>query len=209
MPRSAGVPPGPSLEKWLEEARRGSEEALGRALEACRPYLLQVAREELAPQLRAKLGASDLVQETFLEAQRDFRRFRGCSEADWLAWMRRILLNNVANQTRHFRHTKKRRLGREVALSDAPLDELIEPRTDQGGSPSRQARQRERDAALAAALARLPEPQQQVIRLRNYERLTFEEVGRRMGRSAEAVRKLWGRAIESLQQLLEHFDEPE
>jgi DNA-directed RNA polymerase specialized sigma24 family protein len=55
-------------------------------------------------------------------------------------------------------------------------------------------------------LAQLPEPQQQIVRLRSYEDLSFEEAGRCMGRSAEAARKLWGRAIEQLQQLLEPPD---
>ena len=63
----------------------------------------------------AKGGASDLVQETFLEAQRDFPRFQGTSEAELLGWLRQMLLNNVANFTRHYRITK-REVGREVAI---------------------------------------------------------------------------------------------
>ena len=68
--------------QWLEAARAGSKEALGEALEACRNYLLMVANRQLDPQLRVKGGASDLVQETFLEAQRDFGRFQGTSDAE-------------------------------------------------------------------------------------------------------------------------------
>jgi RNA polymerase sigma-70 factor (ECF subfamily) len=71
--------------RYLPEARAGSPEALGRALEGCRLYLLALAERELDAGLRAKGGASDLVQETFLEAQRDFARFRGDSEAELLA----------------------------------------------------------------------------------------------------------------------------
>ena len=196
------------IARWLAAARRGSREALGRVLEACRPYLLQVANEEIDSDLRGKVGASDLVQETFLEAQRDFAGFHSRSEEELLAWLRQILCNNLANLTRQYCQTAKRHVHREVLLADAPLEELVEPLTDHVASPSAQARERERDEALERALLQLPEAQQQVIRLRNYERLSFEEAGRRMGRSAEAARKLWGRAVERLQQILEAAQEP-
>src|SRR5438445_4152014 len=57
------------FDRWLSAARDGSRDALGRVLEACRRYLLFVARHELNEDLQAKGGASDLVQETFLEGQ--------------------------------------------------------------------------------------------------------------------------------------------
>src|SRR5262245_58290664 len=75
--------------RWLSDARAGSPEALGAVLEACRGYLLLIAQGELSPDLRAKAGASDLVQQTFLDAQRDFGRFRGESVAELRAWLRR------------------------------------------------------------------------------------------------------------------------
>src|SRR5436190_23322173 len=100
--------------QWLPAARAGSTEALGQLLEACRGYLLLIAQQELDPNLRAKGGASDLVQETFLKAQRHFGRFQGDSEVELLAWLRRLLLNNLANFARQYRDTNKRRLGREV-----------------------------------------------------------------------------------------------
>src|SRR5262249_40289408 len=100
----------------LEAARSGSQEALGQLLELSRGYLLMVANGELASDLQAKGGPSDLVQETFLEAKRDFRQFQGGSEAELLAWLRRVLLNNVANFTRRYRTSGKRSVEREVTL---------------------------------------------------------------------------------------------
>ena len=75
----------PEFQLWLTAARDGCRDALGKALESCRRYLLCVARHELDLSLQAKGGASDLVQETFLEAHRDFDRFRGDSEVELLA----------------------------------------------------------------------------------------------------------------------------
>src|SRR5438874_1463377 len=105
--------PAPSVVKWLAAARAGSSEALGNVLETCRAYLLLIARQELDTELQAKGGASDLVQETFLEAQRDFRQFAGQTEEELLAWLRRLLLNNVANFRRRYRETAKRDVNAE------------------------------------------------------------------------------------------------
>jgi hypothetical protein len=71
---------GHDAERWLPEARAGSQEAVSQALEACRGYLLLIVQRELAPDLRAKAGASDLVQDTIMEAQRDFAGFQGGSD---------------------------------------------------------------------------------------------------------------------------------
>src|SRR5262245_9855283 len=102
--------------QWLPAARAGCRAALGQALEACRRYLLHVAERELDPALRAKGGASDLVQQTFLEAQRDFAHFDGASEAELLAWLKHLLRHNVGKFVRTYRRTQKRGVGRETPL---------------------------------------------------------------------------------------------
>src|SRR5262245_43911851 len=101
----------------LEAARGGSREALGRILDGYRAYLLLIADQELDPKLQAKGGPSDLVQETFLEAQRDFAGFHGNTDGELRAWLRQLLLHNLANWARRYRDTDKRRVDREVALS--------------------------------------------------------------------------------------------
>src|SRR5437868_8309376 len=101
--------------QWLPEARAGSREALGQVLEACRGYLLLIARQELEPALQAKGGPSDLVQQTFLEAQRDFESFRGTTPSALLAWMQQLLLNNLGNLRRDYGRDK-RLVRREVRL---------------------------------------------------------------------------------------------
>ena len=80
------------LETWIEAARQGDREALGQALSSVRDYLLLVANEGLEPALKAKGNASDLVQETFLLAQRGVENFRGRTASDWRHWLKRILI---------------------------------------------------------------------------------------------------------------------
>jgi RNA polymerase sigma-70 factor (ECF subfamily) len=187
----------------LDAARAGSREALGRLLESCRGYLLIVANGELDVDLQAKEGASDRVQETFLEAQRDFGQFQGTSEAELLAWLRRLLLNNIANFTRRYRITGKRSVEREVALDERANQSLQAGLPAKTDSPSGQAVAKEQAVALAQALERLPDDYRQVLRLRFEEGRPFEEIATLMGRSANAVRKLFARAVERVQQEVE------
>ncbi len=195
------------VEHWIEVAQQGSLEALGQVLEYCRPYLLAVANQQLASDIQAKIGASDLVQDTLMEAQRDFAHFHGRTEDEVLAWLRQVLLHNVANLVRQYRDTDKRQVQREISLGEASAEELLRGLVDEGSSPSEVARGRERDEALERALVQLPEVYRQVIQWRTYERCSFEEVGRRLQRSAGAARKIWARAIEQLQEILGPSDE--
>jgi RNA polymerase sigma-70 factor (ECF subfamily) len=144
-----------------------------------------------------------LVQETFLEAQRDFAQFRGISGEELQAWLRQLLLHNLANFARRYRETDKRSVGREVAL---------EEETPSGGhgpnvaadtpSPSGQVIAREQSEAVQQALQQLPETYRQVIVWRYQEGRSFEEIAERLERSENAARKLWFRALERLQQAL-------
>jgi len=199
MARSQGDPA-----QWLADARGGSREALGQALQACRDYLLLVANKELDPGLQAKGGASDLVQQTFLEAQRDFGQFQGNSEGELLAWLRHLLMNNLADFSRGFRQTAKRGIERETSLASSVFagiskDGLLADTA----TPSRQAMVHEQDAALAHAMNQLPENYRQVLIWRYHEERSFEEIGTLLNRTANAARKLWIRAVERLKQELD------
>jgi len=179
------------LESWIEAANRGDREALGRALHAFRAYLLLVANNELEPALKAKEGASDLVQETFMLAQCGVEKFRGRTEAEWREWLRSILMNQLINHRRKWQSTAKRQLKREVAIGGVPPGDW--PGRDI--SPGAELIRREREVALLVALERLPKIDREVVVAHQREGLTFEEIGLRQGITAEAARKRWSRAL--------------
>jgi RNA polymerase sigma-70 factor, ECF subfamily len=199
---------GPHPDALLADVRSGREEALGTLLELYRNYLKLLAGTEISLHLAARANPSDVVQDTFFEACRDFKQFRGTTEAEFLAWLRRILVRNLARLVERHVLTKKRDQRRELSLDQlaASLERsssrletaLVAPAT----SPSTQLHNRERSALLADHLARLPDDYREVLVLRHLEELPFDQVGRRMQRSSGAVRMLWLRALDQLRRQL-------
>jgi RNA polymerase sigma-70 factor (ECF subfamily) len=191
------VPSG-QIATWLAEARGGSDEALGHLLEAFRPFLLALARQRVRADIKQRLGFSDIVQDTYEDALKAFPRFDGDSEQELKAWLRRILLTNVA-QSYAEAHRQKRDIGSEVSLGTDPgLGIGISPTAIKS-----EARARAQDEALQQALAQLPADYREIIQMHHYDRLTFGEAGELLGRSEDAMRKLWSRAIDALRELLE------
>jgi RNA polymerase sigma-70 factor, ECF subfamily len=195
--------PGQEFARWLPQARAGSQDALGQMLEGFRAYLLLIANRQLDPDLQPKGGPSDLVQETFLEAQRDFAGFHGDSPEEFQAWLRQLLLHNLANFARRYRGTTKRSLDREVRLEPEMPSGAGAGIAADAPSPSGQAMAREQAQAIEQALARLPEDYRQVIVWRYQQGRSIAEIAQQMQRSENAVRKLWLRAVERLQQEME------
>jgi RNA polymerase sigma-70 factor (ECF subfamily) len=194
---------------WPEEYRalanqyfsgdKGHSGSIGEILNACRAYLTIVAHAELPQDLAGKVAPSDIVQETLMEAYQGFYGFRGKTREELLAWLRQILRNNLLNATRRFRETASRQVGLETPL--ARTSSSAEPGielADAWPGPRSEFIQREEEQRLMEALARLPSVYRDVIELHNREHLTFAQVGERIGRSAEAARKLWARGIEML-----------
>jgi RNA polymerase sigma-70 factor (ECF subfamily) len=186
----------------LDRACAGDVQAQERLFAMCRNYLAIVARSQVGSWLQAKVDASDLVQQTLLEAHQGLNQFQGRSQAEWLGWLRQIMARNAADCVRQFQGAEKRRVSREVSLTapaDAPSGaRRFEPLAP-GETPSQLILQWELEFLVADALKKLPDDYQQVVTLRNLEQLPFDEVAQRMGRSRPAVQMLWMRAIRQLQ----------
>jgi RNA polymerase sigma-70 factor (ECF subfamily) len=195
----------PDPESMLTQARAGSGQVLGELLELYRNYLKLLARLQIDRRLQGKFDASDLVQETFMEAHRDFGQFRGTTEPELVVWLRRILAGNLANLVRHYRGTQRRDVRLECELV-AEMDQSFMA-FDSGllaghSSPSHAASRREQAVLLADALGRLPREYREAIILRHLEGLSFPEVACRMGRSQDSVKKLWARGLAQLRGVL-------
>jgi RNA polymerase sigma-70 factor (ECF subfamily) len=185
---------------WIQKAKAGDSAALGQLIESCRGYLLSIARQIVSKELRTKCDPADLVQESSLDAYRDFSTFAGKSRAEFLGWLRQIVLHNVAGVRRYYKKTAKRDLGREI-----PTDlqrAIVGSRKDENPTPGARLVLHEQQLRVRKAVSRLPSDLNRIVTLRNYERLSFAEIGRRMNCSEDAARKAWVRALTRLRKEL-------
>lgn len=193
------------IEAWIREAKAGCVQARGRLLEACRDYLRKLAGQVMSEPLRAKCAPSDLVQETALDAHRDFAQFQGERLEELFAWLRKILLDNAVSSRRRYERAAKRDLSREVPLDALP--KFAGQLRDDAPSPRSVLGRIEKQQQVERALERLPSDQKTAILLRSRDHCSFAEIGVQMQRSAAAARKLWFRGIEQLKRELLKSDE--
>jgi RNA polymerase sigma-70 factor (ECF subfamily) len=183
----------------------GEDQVNDRLLERSREYLCQLARLQLSPRLQGKLDPSDVVQQTLLKAHEKRGQFRGDSDGEWLAWLRQILVSQVAEAVRTFT-TEARDLARERSLqaelgrSAARLEACLA--ADQS-SPSQCVLREEQLLQLAEALAQLPPDQRLAVELHHLQGCALAEVSQRMGRTQEAVAGLLYRGMKNLRRLLD------
>jgi RNA polymerase sigma-70 factor (ECF subfamily) len=178
----------------LAQARAGCGQSLGHLLQAYQAHLQVLADGQLTGRLRARVNPSDIVQETFLRASRHFDDFAGTTEPEFAGWVRGILRRCLLEAVQKEIAARKRSLACEVSLQAADSQVFV----GQGSSPSAGATRKELADAIARRLAQLPPDYREVLILRHWEGLPFNEVASRMGRTSGAVRVLWLRALEKL-----------
>jgi RNA polymerase sigma-70 factor (ECF subfamily) len=173
----------------------------GRPLERYRDYLRLLARLHLAPGLQAKVDPSDIVQQTLVKAHQHRDQFRGGSEAEWAAWLRRILANTLNDALRKYqREVRLEHAGLNGAEeSSARLEAWLE--ADQS-SPSQHVVRQEQLLRLAAALAQLPPDQRTAVELHHLKDLSVSDIAQQMGRTEPSVTGLLRRGLQKLRELL-------
>jgi RNA polymerase sigma-70 factor (ECF subfamily) len=199
---------GTDLLRLIERAQREEPGALDRLLDSYRNYLRLLARTGLDASLQSKADPSDLVQDALLKASQRFGQFRGTSDAELAGWLRQILARCLADFVRRYRG-EGRRAGREMSLDqllDRSSKAMAQVLATDGTSPSASAERRDLGVVLSDALARMSEDHREVLVLHDLEGLSWDEVGRRMGRTPNAVRKLWARALYEMRAFI---DEPQ
>jgi len=173
-------------------------------LEKCRAYLKLLASTQVDRWLQQRVDASDLVQQTMLDAVARSDQFRGSSETELLAWLRTILSNNLIDAIRHYGRAKRdiardNSINADISESFRRIEALaIEP----GSSPSQRAVTNELLRKLPTALDALPEMQRQAIVLHHLQGLKLSETARELGKSESAVGGLLHRGLKRLYELM-------
>lgn len=188
----------------IAHARSGEVDALGRLLEGQQSLLRQWAEQKLGRVLNQRIAPSDILQMTLLDAYRDFDAFRGSTEAEFIAWLQRILEHNAATAARDHTQAAKRSIRRETPLAEESGLALAA----RGSSPSRRAARIEEALRLTRALQELPADQREAVRLRHLEGRSLDEIAKRMQRSHTAVAGLIKRGMSTLREHLGNGDSP-
>lgn len=179
-------------------ARRGDPDALGKLIERCRPYLLKIAHDEADANLQAKVGDSDLVQYTCLDALRAFEQFRGGTSQEMLGWLRQILRYRINGMRDQFR-AGKRAIGTEIPLQVDTDDSHTDNLEASASSPSEHAVRQEEREMLEHALKGLPDLDRAIVEMRQKDGRAFAEIARQLHLTEDAAQKRWVRAIQALQ----------
>lgn len=173
-----------------------------RPLESYRDYLRLLARLQLDPRLRGKLDPSDVVQQTLVKAHRNADQFRGRTDAERAAWLRRILANTLTDAARKYRVETARGQSLEQALheSSARLEAWLAKAQE---SPGEQADRHEQLLRLAEALRRLPEEQRMVVEMHHLQGCFLADIAHNVGKTEAAVAGLLRRGRKKLREFLE------
>jgi RNA polymerase sigma-70 factor (ECF subfamily) len=179
-------------------------------LDRFRSYLLLLARVRLDRKIQGKLDASDIVQQTMLEAHQALESFRGENVAAQAAWLRQILARNLANAVRDLTRekrdvTRERSIHADLNQSASHLEGWL---AGKQSSPSHQAQRHERAILLAEALAQLPDQQRDAVILRHFQGRSLAEIAAELGATTSAVTGLLHRGLKNLRKALNALEEP-
>ena len=186
----------------LHQVRGGDGGAFDRLFAHYQPRLQRFVELRIDPRLRARVDPADVVQEAHLEALRRLDGFLENPALPFRLWIRRIALDRLLMARRRHVGAARRAVGREAALPDPSGSPAAARLTESASSPSQHAGREELAARVRAAVARLPEADREIIRMRTFDGLAFEEVARRLGVEPAAARKRHGRALLRLHQVL-------
>ncbi|HAK93681.1 MAG TPA: RNA polymerase subunit sigma-24 [Planctomycetes bacterium] len=187
---------------WLERLRRDGKEALAAAMEHFRPRLMRMVEVRMDPRLAGRADASDVLQETYLDAARQIESYLAEPRLPVFVWLRYLTWERLMNFYRHNLGALKRAVRREVNLPDESSIALGNLLLAPGPSPSREARRTELKERIEKALAALPERDQEVILLRHFEELSNKETAAVLGLNESTATMRYGRALVRLKDAL-------
>lgn len=181
-----------------------TEDTDGASLDGFRSYLRVLANMQLDRRVRSKIDASDIVQQTLLQAHKAREQFQGENEAQRAAWLRQILARNLIHATRDMTREKRdvrREKSMQAALdqSSMRLERLLSADVS---SPSMKVQRQEQILSVASAIDALPEPQREALLLHYLEQKSLPEIAAAMDRTRGSVAGLVRRALEALRKSL-------
>ena len=178
-------------------------------IDSYRPYLTLLARTHLDQRYHRRIDASDIVQQTLLEAHKNRKQFRGESASELAGWLRQILVNNVADAVRALRR-EKRDIRREQPL-EAHVEDSFGRVHDWLAAEQSTASQRmireEQLLAVSAAVSSLSNDQQEAVILHHLQGYSLKQLAEHFDRTESAVAGLLHRGLQNLRSMIANHNE--
>lgn len=190
----------PDDQVLIQRFRSGDESALKSLFMRYEPRLRGLLGQRLPVSMRRKLSVEDILQEAYLTAYTRISEFEARHDGAFGAWLEQIATFKLREQIRRYRNTYKRGAADEVTRGARPDTVLF---AGKGPSPSEAAIGEELRTKAVRAMRELPDDYRRVIELVQVEHLTLRVAGERMGRSREAMKKLYGRALAKLAEAID------
>jgi len=191
----------------LTKAKDGEDDAMHDLLERHRRSLRQMIALRMDRALAARLDASDIIQDTLVEANRRFRDYLGNPQLPFHLWLRQIAQDRLIDAHRRHRVAQKRSVDREQSLSPPPFAEksawdLAAQLKDPQLTPAAATIRKEFQSRFFATLQNLSEEDREIVLMRHFEHLGNGEVALALGISAPAAGMRYLRALRKLKEQL-------
>jgi RNA polymerase sigma-70 factor (ECF subfamily) len=190
----------------VERARAGDAQALNEIFARHRDRLHRMVEMRLDRRLQARVDASDVVQDAYLEVAERLPEYLRNPELPLFLWLRLVVGERLATLHRHHLGTQMRDAGREVslyrqALPTASSAALAAQLLGRHTSPTQAAVRAERMLRIQEALNTLDPLDREVLTLRHFEQLTRAETAQVLGITEAAAAKRYIRALKRLKDL--------
>src|SRR5260370_885007 len=186
------------FELLLDQAQACCRDSMGTLLQIDERLLRSKIHEILPEDLKAHTRESDLFQDVMADAQRSIKSFHGKSREEFASWLMQIALHNCEDLLRYWACGKRNPNG-QLSLDDPEQIGTQASRLKaKERNPAELALVHEEQKLLAEAWLKLSSGDRALIEVRNIEGLSFEEIGKRLGASAETATRLHSHAFRRL-----------
>ncbi len=186
----------------LRQVDAGDRAAFEQLFARHRAGLRRFVDLRLDPRVRARVDPSDVVQETHLEAYRRLADYLARRPMPFRVWLRRTAHERLLMIRRRHVRAERRSVRREAPLPDRSSLLLAERLVASGATPAQQLHRRELVPRVRRALAGLAEADAEILLMRDYEELSYQEIAAILDIDAAAARKRYGRALLRLHKVL-------
>jgi RNA polymerase sigma-70 factor (ECF subfamily) len=194
--------------RWVRRALDGDAESLNRLLDVHRDRLRRIIAMRISPRLSARIDASDVLQDTYVEATRALPQYQANPGLPFFLWLRHLAHQRVIQLCRAHLLAQRRSVDREQSFngfSDPTSESIAEQLIGRTSTPSHQAMRAEARQQLTQTLHRMEPTDREVLMLRHFERLSGPETAAVLCISHEAVKKRYRRALQRLAMAMQAY----